>query len=94
MTEWVRLIARNLNLIEQGKQTNTGSFTLTASTTTTTVSDSRVGINSVVIPFPTSATAAAEFGTIYISNTTKEQFTVTHANTADSDKTFNYIVIG
>ena len=92
--EWLQLIARNVNAIENGKTLNGSTCTLSASTTTTNVADRRVGINSKILLMPTSATAAAEFGTIYVSAVTKEQFTLTHLNTADVDKTFFYIVVG
>lgn len=93
-TEWVKVIARTVNGLLNGRQNNTGSFTLTASATSTVVSDLRVGIDSVILFSPKTANAAAEYGTIYISAVTKEQFTVTHANTADVDKTFDYVVVG
>lgn len=94
LPEWLRQIAIEVNKILRGKTENSGSFTLSASTTTTNVDDSRVGINSKIIITPTSSAAAAEYGTIYVSNVTKEQFTVTHSSTADTDKTFDYILVG
>lgn len=94
LPEWLRQVAIEVNRILRGKTENGGSFTLDDGSTTTDVADTRVGINSKIIITPTSSTAAAEYGTIYVSATTKEQFTVTHSNTADTDKTFNYIIVG
>ena len=69
-----------------------GSFTLTASTTSTVVTDKRVNSTSVILLMATTATAAAEMDNIYIAPG-REQFTVTHSNTSDTDKTFNYTVV-
>lgn len=83
-------IALALNTNDDGK---TGTVTLTASTTTTTVTDSRVGHSSYINLMPTTANAAAEnwyIGTI----TAGTSFVITHANTADVDKTFTYNIVG
>ena len=82
--------------IMDGKTNNRGTFTLTASTTTTAAIDARCGANSVVLFMPTTANAAAEIGagTIYVSSTGKQTFTVTHANNAQTDRTFKYVIVG
>jgi len=79
-----------------GKTNNTGSFTLTASVASTAVTDLRVGADSVILVSPTTANAATEWasGGMYISSVGKDTFTVTHANNAQTDRTFNYAVIG
>jgi phage tail sheath gpL-like len=79
-----------------GKNNATGTFTLTASTTTTTVSDLRAGTNSVITYVPTTANASAEIGagTIFISARNDESFVLTHANNSQSDRTFIYAIIG
>ncbi len=92
--EWMQLMAKSINNQEQGKTLNGGTCTLDANSASTDVADRRVGINSKIILFPTSANAAAEMGTIYVSAVTKQQFTLTHGNDADTDKTFFYIVVG
>ena len=82
--------------IMDGKTNNRGSFTLTASTTTTAVTDARCGANSVVLLDPATANASAEIGagTIYVSAIGKQTFTVTHANNAQTDRTFRYVIVG
>lgn len=83
-----------INATLQGRTNNQFEGTLTANTTTTTFMDARIGFDSVVIPFPTTANAAAEFGTIYQSAATNGSVTFTHRNTAAVDKTFNFIIVG
>jgi alcohol dehydrogenase class IV len=91
-----REIASAINLLIDGKNNATGTFTLTASTTTTTVSDLRAGTNSVITYVPTTANASAEIGagTIFISARNDESFVLTHANNSQSDRTFIYAIIG
>jgi alcohol dehydrogenase class IV len=91
-----REVASAINLLIDGKNNATGTFTLTASTTTTTVSDLRAGTNSVITYVPTTANASAEIGagTIFISARNDESFVLTHANNSQSDRTFIYAIIG
>ena len=91
-----REIASVVNLLVDGKNNATGSFTLTTSATSTTVSDLRAGTNSVISYMPTTANASAEIGagTIYISARADSSFTVTHANNSQSDRTFIYAIVG
>lgn len=94
LADYVRSVGEVANQVRQGKINGTGTVTLTANATTTTLSDKRIGINSKVFLFPTTATAATEFGAgslrIAAAN---ESATITHANTADTDKTFNYAIL-
>lgn len=80
----------------QGKTNNTGTFTVTQSVATTTVTDPRCGAESVIVYTPTSANASAEVGngTIYISSKSDGSFVVTHANSATAGRTFDYIIVG
>lgn len=89
-------IASSVNQLYDGKSDNHGTFTLTANQATTTVSDLRAGVDSKIFYTPTTANASAEVGngTIYISAKGKESFTVTHANNAQSDRTFDYMIVG
>lgn len=95
---WYRELAISHNNIMRGKTNNTGSFTLTANTTTTTIQESegRVGEETQLHFAPTTATAAAD--TPYISANGRDvlnnRVIVTHANTADTDKTYKYTLIG
>lgn len=90
------LIAQNLNRIIEGSSNAVGSFTLTASVGTTTVTDNNFQSTMVPIFIPTTANAAAEIGngTIYVSARADGSFTLTHANNAQTDRDFIYVRIG
>jgi hypothetical protein len=77
-----------------GQSRNSGTLTLSAGATSTDVDDARFQSGQRVVLFPTSAHAAAGAASTYVSAKTTGQFTVTHPNTADVDKTFDYIFIG
>lgn len=80
--------------IMQGHLANTGTVTLTPSAGTTTVTDERVGLNSVPILQPATANALSAQPTVWVSTITTGSFTITHANTATADKTFRYALLG
>lgn len=83
-----------VNSLRDGKVNSTGSVTLTASSATTTVADLRVGQDSVILFMPTTANAAAAVGGMYVSARGKQTFTLTHANNAQTDRAFAYVVLG
>lgn len=87
----VALVVRNAM---DGKINATGTVTLTASSATTVVTDNRAGGDSVVLFMPTTANAAAEVPTMYVSARAKQSFTITHANNAQTDRTFSYVILG
>lgn len=91
-----REISQVVNNILDGKLNSTGTKTLSASATSTVVSDERAGPSSVVLLMPTTANAAAEIanGTAYVSGRAKRSFTITHANNSQTDRTFGYVIIG
>ena len=91
-----REIASVVNLLVDGKNNATGTFTLTASATTTQVTDLRAGTDSVILYVPTTANASAEkgAGSIFISARADSSFTITHANNSQNDRTFIYAIIG
>lgn len=80
----------------QGKLMNTGSVTLTANVASTTVTDARAGLQSFIGFMPQTANAAAEIGagTMYVATQGKQTFTITHANNAQTDRTFRYCLLG
>lgn len=90
-------VIRNLN---KGRSNNAYSVTLTANAGTTTVnlSNGDIGENSLVFFTPQTANAALEIGagTMYVSsrNVTSNAFTITHANNAQTDRTFGFIIVG
>lgn len=89
-----RNIASWAQWANQGHLANTGSVTLRASQTTTTVTDERVSINTVPVLTPASSTAAATSPTVWVSTVTAGSFTITHSSTAAVDKTFRYALLG
>ena len=90
-----REVAEVVNNLVEGKINSTGAFQLTASSTTTTVSDLRVNPNSVILWTPKSANAAQELSHLYLSSVGKQTFTLTHrSNSNTSDILFHYAVLG
>ncbi len=95
-TEHRRKLADAINQVLQGKLLSTGTVTLTANQATTTLNDQRIGTDSYINFMPTTANAAAEQGAggFYVSARDKETATLTHANNAQTDRTFVYLIIG
>jgi hypothetical protein len=95
-----RQLAVAINNLLEGKINSTGAVTLTANVANTTVTDYRVGVESVILFMPLTANAATELygATMYVTaaNVTPltNQFVITHANNAQADRAFRYIVIG
>ena len=92
--KWLAQIALVLNGAMQGKLNNTGTVTLTAGVTTTTLSDPRIGPNSYIGLMPKTANAAGAIATTYVSAQTEGSATLTHANAVSVDRTFTYMVVG
>jgi hypothetical protein len=92
--ETVRRLVDTANRAMDGRSNAIGEVTLTPSATTTAVTDYRVGSDSVIVLMQTTANAAAAYGTTYVSARTQGGFTLTHANNAQTDRTFEYTVTG
>ena len=84
------LLAETVNNILKGRSNNAGTFTLTANVTTTVVEDNSFESSMVPLWSPTTANAAAAVTNVYVSARDKGSFTLTHANTATTDRTFIY----
>ena len=91
-----RKVATAINQLAQGRSNAVGTVTLVANATTTVVTAKNCGAGSVVLLSPLTAHAAAELGngTIYVSAVANGAFTLTHANNAQTDRTFGYVAIG
>lgn len=89
-----RQIAQAVNQQLTGKLNAVLQVTLTASSTTTTVTDKRIGANTYFGFQPLTADAAAALGGLYVSSQTNGSATLTHASTATVDRTFNVLLIG
>ena len=93
-----RRIADVVRQLVEGRSNAVGTVTLAANAATTTVAAPTCGPASLPFLFPTTAHASAEWaaGGLYIlqSNVTKAQFVITHANNAQADRTFAWVVLG
>jgi hypothetical protein len=92
----LRVFALAINELTQGRSNATGSVTLTANAASTAVSNDNFAAASTVYFTATTANAAAEVGagTMYISARAKGSFTITHANNAQTDRTYLYAIVG
>lgn len=88
--------AMAIQQLQNGRSNATGTVTLRASQTTTTVTATNCTANSAVFLFPATANAAAVVATTYIlaANITNGQFVVTHPSNANTDKTFYWVCLG
>ena len=87
-----RNVSEVVNNAMNGKTNNVGTVTLTASTTTTTITDERLGFNSVILLSPLTANAAAQ--TPYVSTKAKGSAVITHTSVVSTDLDFDYIIVG
>jgi hypothetical protein len=90
----LRLISSSLNNTIDGKVNSTGDITLTASATTTTLTDARIGLNSKIFFMPTTANASTANANLYVSARADGSATLTHVSSANTDQTFGYSVFG
>lgn len=89
-----RQIAQAVNQQLTGKLNAVLQVTLTPNSATTTVIDKRIGANTFLGFSPLSADAAAALSGLYVSTQANGTATLTHANTATVDRTFNVLLIG
>jgi hypothetical protein len=80
--------------IMDGKINATGAVTLTASDTTTTLTDPRIGAGSVILFMAMTANAKTAAANLYVSARTSGSATLTHASSANVDQTFGYVILG
>jgi hypothetical protein len=84
--------------VRRGKMDAVTELTLTANAATSTLSWKGLSPQSVVIFDPKTANAAAELaaGTMYVltANRGNDTWTVTHANNAQTDRSFQVAIIG
>jgi len=73
-----------------------GEVTLDTNQATTSVSNAAMRSTKKVVLIPTTANAAAELGAggLYISDKSDGSFTITHANSATTERTFDYLILG
>lgn len=85
---------RTVNELLKGRANNVGSVTLTANATSSTISDIRIKLSMTAVLIPRTANAAAAMTNVYISAVADGSITLTHANTATVDRTFDYLLHG
>jgi hypothetical protein len=90
LKQQLQLIADTINKIMTGRANNASSFTLTANAATTTVTDPAFESSMVPVWAPTTANAATATANVYVSTRSKGSFVLTHANNAQTDRTFLY----
>lgn len=88
-----REISEVVNNLVEGKSNNTGDFSTTESTTTTTIYNERIGYNSVILFTPMNDKAASEMAKLYVSSLNKGYAVITHDSNAHVCN-FKYIIVG
>tara|TARA_R100001509_G_scaffold165702_1_gene149096 strand:+ start:10603 stop:10926 length:324 start_codon:yes stop_codon:yes gene_type:complete len=88
-----RLTANAINNILDGKLNSTGSLTLGTVGTTTTITDARIGVNSVILLMPTTVKAAEDMDNIYFTGLGDGTATVNHTHNSHV-RTYKYVIIG
>jgi hypothetical protein len=97
-----RILARAINSLTRGKMNITLDVILTAGAVSTTISDNRIGYDSAIIPaMPMTASGAAALSAgIYVDGVTAPVGTtlataqIHHANSANTDQTIRFLIIG
>jgi hypothetical protein len=92
----LKKIVLAIQQLAAGRSNAVGTVTLATGAASTVVSDNNCAVGSVPITVPMTTSAAAEVGngTLFISAVTAGSFTITHANSATSGRTFLYALIG
>jgi len=97
MTETdLKKIVLALQQLAAGRSNAVGTVTLATGVATTVVTDKNCAAGSTPLLTPVTANAATEFGngTIYVSAVANGSFTLTHASSATTGRTFLYALHG
>jgi len=92
----LKRIVLAIQQLAAGRSNAVGSVTLLTGVSSTPVATSNCATGSVPILVPATASAATEIGngTIYVSAVVNGSFTITHANSATTGRTFLYAIVG
>ena len=91
---WLRLCAGAVNNMLQGHLNNTLlNQSLAVSASSTTITDPRISLNTVVVAMPLTADATGALATMAFA-CTNGAMTITHANNTQADRTFNFAFLG
>ncbi len=90
------VIVNMINQLAHGRSVAAGSVTLTVGAATTVVTNEVIPSGCFPQLTPASANAATEMGngTCYVSAVAKGSFTITHANSATTGRTFHWHAVG
>ena len=88
-----RDISTVVNGFIEGKSNNTGEFVTATSTTTTTLTDERIGFNSVIVIMPLDSNSAAELIDVYFDTFAQGSCTVHHGSHGVA-RNYRYIIVG
>jgi hypothetical protein len=88
-----RDISTVVNGLIEGKSNNTGEFVTTTSTTTTILTDERIGFNSVIVFMPLDHNSSQELKDIYFDTFAQGSCTVHHGSHGVS-RNYRYIIVG
>lgn len=93
---WSPRIVQAIRLLMQGRDNASGTLTLTPSAASTTVEAPNCAATSQVFTEPMTQHAAQEraAGTMWISSINNGNFVVTHANNAQTDRSFSWTARG
>jgi hypothetical protein len=90
-----REVSEVVNGVLNGKINSKGTITLSVSPETTTIiSDERISVESVILLSPKTANAASELSSVYFSDQSSGQATITHNLSSLTDRTYGYVVLG
>jgi hypothetical protein len=90
-----RQLAQGVNGARQGKMNAVTQVTLTPSSTTTTLTDSRIGATTGIFFSPLTLNAVtAQASGLRVTSKKNGQATLTHASAAAVDQTFDVLLIG
>ena len=90
----LRRVVETVQMVMRGKFNAVTTLTLAAGVTTTVFIDERIGGESFIGLTPLSANAAAALPTTWVSARGKGTATLTHANTATTDRAYSVLIIG
>ena len=88
-----RSVAEIVNNLVEGKSNNTGTFSTTTLTTSATLSDERIGFNSVILFMPLDHNSSMELKDIYFDTFAQGSCTVHYGNHAVA-RNYRYIIVG
>jgi hypothetical protein len=92
----LKRIVLAIQQLAAGRSNAVGSVTLLSGVSSTSVATSNCASGSVPILVPASANAATEIGngTMYVNAVTNGSFTISHANSATTGRTFLWAILG